>query len=162
MTAGGVTVHPAVPDDLPTVMRFLRALAEYERLTHECVASDAHIGAALFDSPPRLYALIAEADERPAGLALWFYTFNTFSGLASIYLEDLFVAPAFRRRGVARRLLGELARRAVAEGCTRIQWAVLDWNEPALHFYRRLGAEPRQGWTVQRLSGPALVALAAS
>ena len=160
--SAAVTVRPAVPDDLPTVMRFIRALAAYERLTHECVASEAQIRAALFGRPPRAQALIAEAEGRPAGCAVWFYTFSTFSGRSSIYLEDLFVDPAFRRRGVARRLLGELARRAVAEGYAGVEWAVLDWNDPALHFYRRLGAEPRRGWTVQRLSGPALAALAAS
>lgn len=160
--SAAVTVRPAVPDDLPTVMRFIRALAAYERLTHECVASEAQIRAALFGRPPRAQALIAEADGRPAGCAVWFYTFSTFSGRSSIYLEDLFVDPAFRRRGVARRLLGELARRALAEGYARVEWAVLDWNDPALHFYRGLGAKPRQGWTVQRLSGPALAALAAS
>lgn len=162
MSAGGVAVRSATPDDLAAIMRFIRALAEYERLAHECVASDAQIGAALFGSPPRAQALIAEAEGRPAGCAVWFYTFSTFSGRSSIYLEDLFVDPMFRRRGVARRLMAELARRVVAEGCGRIEWAVLDWNDPALHFYRRLGAEPRQGWTVQRLSGPALAALAAS
>lgn len=158
----GVTVRPAAPDDLPAIMRFIRALAEYERLTHECVATDAQIGTALFGSPPRAHALIAEIDNEPVGYALWFYSFGTFSGRPSIFLEDLFVDPAARRRGVARRLIAELARRAVAEGCARVEWDVLDWNQPALHFYRRLGAEPRQGWTVQRLSGPALRALAAS
>ena len=160
--SAAVTVRPAVPDDLPAIMRFIRALAEYERLAQVCVATDAQIGAALFGDPPRAHALLAEAEGQPAGFALWFYTFGTFSGRASIYLEDLFVDPAFRRRGVARRLMAELARRVLAEGCAHLAWDVLDWNEPALHFYRRLGAEPRRGWTLQRLSGPALGALAAS
>lgn len=160
MTSEGVTVRPAVPDDLAAIMGFIRALAEYERLTHECVATDAQIGAALFGSPQRLYALIAEVEAQPAGMALWFYTFNTFIGRPSMYLEDLFVSPAFRGRGVARCVFRALARRAVAEGCARIEWAVLEWNEMALRFYRSLGAKPRQGWTVQRLSGPELIALA--
>jgi GNAT superfamily N-acetyltransferase len=158
---GGVTVRPAVPEDLSAVMGFIRDLATYERLAHECVATEAQIGAALFGSPPRAHALIAEVAARPAGLALWFYTFSTFTGRQSVYLEDLFVSPAFRRRGVAWCLLRALARRAVAEGCARIEWAVLDWNEAALHFYRHLGARPREAWTVQRLSGPELAALAA-
>ena len=161
MTSDGVTVRSAVPDDLSAIMGFIRALAAYEHLTHECVATESQIGAALFGSPPRLHALIAEVEAEPAGLALWFYTFSTFTGRPSMYLEDLFVSPDFRGRGVARGLFRALARRAMAEGCARVEWAVLDWNETALRFYRSLGAKPRTGWTVQRLSGPELVALAA-
>ena len=161
MTSDGVTVRPAVPDDLSAIMGFIRDLAAYEHLTHECVATESQIGAALFGSPPRLYALIAEVEADPAGLALWFYTFSTFTGRSSMYLEDLSVSPDSRGRGVARRLFSALARRAVAEGCAHVEWAVLDWNETALRFYRGLGAKPRKGWTVQRLSGPELMALAA-
>jgi GNAT superfamily N-acetyltransferase len=162
MTASdGATVRPAVPEDLPAVMGFIRNLAAYEHLTHESVATPSQIGAALFGSPPRLYALVAEVEAQAAGVALWFYTFSTFTGRPSMYLEDLFVSPAFRGRGVARCLFRALARRAVAEECARVEWAVLDWNELALRFYRSLGAKPREGWTVQRLSGPELVALAA-
>ena len=161
MTSDGVTVRPAVPDDLSAIMGFIRDLAAYEHLTHESVATASQIGTALFDTPPRLYALIAEVEARAAGMALWFYTFSTFTGRPSMYLEDLFVSPAFRGRGVARHLFRGLARRAVAEECARVEWAVLDWNELALRFYRSLGAKPRRGWTVQRLSGPELVALAA-
>lgn len=162
MTASdGATVRPAAPEDLPAVMGFIRDLAAYEHLTHESVATPSQIGAALFGSPPRLYALIAEVEAQAAGVALWFYTFSTFTGRPSMYLEDLFVSPAFRGRGVARCLFRALARRAVAEECARVEWAVLDWNELALRFYRSLGTKPREGWTVQRLSGAELVALAA-
>jgi GNAT superfamily N-acetyltransferase len=162
MNADGITVRPAVPEDLPVIMRFVRDLAAYEKLAHECVATEAQIGAALFGTSPRAHALIAEEDDHPVGLALWFYTFSTFTGRSSMYLEDLFVDPAFRGRGVARRLFAALGRRAVAEGCERLEWAVLDWNEMALRFYRSLGARPLDEWTLQRLSGPALAALAAS
>jgi GNAT superfamily N-acetyltransferase len=161
MTSDGVTVRSAVPDDLSAIMGFIRDLAAYEHLTHESVATPSQIGAALFGSPPRVYALVAEVEAQAAGVALWFYTFSTFTGRPSMYLEDLFVSPAFRGRGVARGLLRALALRAVAEECARVEWAVLDWNEPALRFYRSLGAKPRKGWTVQRLSGPELMALAA-
>ncbi len=161
MSGGDIAVRPATPEDLAAIMRFIRDLAAYERLTQDCVATEAQIGAALFGTPPRVHALIAQVEDQPVGLALWFHTFSTFTGRSSMYLEDLFVDPAFRGRGVARRLFVALGRRAVAEGCERLEWAVLDWNETALRFYRSLGAKPLDEWTLQRLTGPALAALAA-
>lgn len=161
MSGGEIAVRPATPEDLAAIMRFVRDLAAYERLTQDCVATEAQIGAALFGTLPRVHALIAQVEDQPVGLALWFHTFSTFTGRSSMYLEDLFVDPAFRGRGVARRLFAALGRRAVAEGCERLEWAVLDWNETALRFYRSLGAKPLDEWTLQRLTGPALAALAA-
>jgi GNAT superfamily N-acetyltransferase len=157
----GITTRAATPADLSNIMRFVRGLAEYEKQMHACVASDDDIALALFGAVPRAYVLFAELHGRPAGLALWFHTFHTFTGRPGIYLEDLFVDPAFRRLGIARALLGALARLAVDEGCNRVDWSVLNWNEPALRFYASLGAEPVSQWTVQRLSGSALAALAA-
>lgn len=161
MSGGDIAVRPATPEDLAAIMRFIRDLAAYEKLTQDCVATEAQIGAALFGTLPRVHALIAQVEDQPVGLALWFHTFSTFTGRSSMYLEDLFVDPAFRGRGVARRLFAALGRRAVAEGCERLEWAVLDWNETALRFYRSLGAKPLDEWTLQRLTGPALAALAA-
>ncbi len=161
MSGEAIVVRSAVAEDLPVVMRFIRDLAAYEHLTEACVATEAQIGAALFGSPVRLHALLAETSGRSVGLAVWLHMFSTYAGRPCLYLEDLFVDPAFRRRGVAGHLLRALACRAVAEGCALVEWKVLDWNEPALRLYKRLGAKPVEGWISQRLSGPDLVALAA-
>ena len=155
-------VHPAAPADVALVLALIRELAEYERLANEVDATEAMIAAALFGASPRAFCEIAEWDGEAAGFALWFYSFSTFRGRHGIYLEDLFVRPAYRGRGIGRALFTSLARRCVAEGLPRLEWSVLDWNEPALGFYRRLGAEAKDGWTVHRLSGPALEALAGS
>src|SRR5260370_8188253 len=130
MTSDGVTVGSAVPDGLTGVMGLIRDLAAYEHLTHECVATQSQIGAALFGSPPRVHALIAEVRADPAGLALWFYTFSTFTGRPSMYLEDLFVSPDFRGRGVARRLFRALAPRAVPAEYPPSQRPVPYWTQP--------------------------------
>lgn len=161
MTADAISIRAAASGDLPVIMRFVRDLAAYENLTHECVATEAQIGAALFGDPPRAHALVAEFKAQAAGLALWLYIFSTFIGRPSLYIEDLFVDPAFRGRGVGRRLFRALACRALAEGCARVEWKVLNSNETALRFYRSFGAKPIDDWKVQRLSGPELVALAA-
>lgn len=159
-TSPGVHLRAATPADLPLILRYIRALADYERLSDQVVADEALLGAHLFGERPAAEVLLAELDGEPAGFALYFTSFSTFLGRPGIYLEDLWVEPACRRRGVARALLVALARLALARGCGRFEWSVLDWNEPAIRFYRSLGAVGMDEWTVQRVSGAALVRLA--
>ncbi len=161
MNGAPLTFRDAAPGDEALVARFVRHLAEYEKLLHEAVASEADFAAALFGTPPRCHALFAEQDGETVGFALWFYNFSTFLGRHGLYVEDVFVLPERRGSGIGRAIFGELARRAVAEGCGRMNWSVLDWNENAIGFYRSIGAQPLDEWTTQRLSGPALAALAA-
>jgi GNAT superfamily N-acetyltransferase len=134
-------------------------LAEFERLSHECVADAAMLRRFLFEDK-RAQAILAEWDGAPVGFALYFYNFSTFLGRPGLYLEDLFVRPAFRRRGIAKSFFQALARKAVAEECGRFEWSVLDWNENAIAFYRGLGAVAMEEWTGQRLTGEALHRLA--
>nr|AIA15751.1 Acetyltransferase (GNAT) family [uncultured bacterium] len=155
-----LSIRPAVASDAALIFRFIRELAEYERLAHEVDATEADIAKALFGSNPRVFADIAEWEGEPAGFALWFYNFSTFRGRHGIYLEDLFVRPELRSKGIGRALLRHLARRCVAEGLARLEWWVLDWNEPALKVYRSIGAMPMDEWTVQRVTGEALQQLA--
>ncbi|MDQ4135986.1 MAG: GNAT family N-acetyltransferase [Pseudomonadota bacterium] len=155
-----LALRSARPDEADLVFAFIRELAEYERLAHEVEATEGDIAAALFGDRPRAFAEIAEWNGEPAGFALWFYNFSTFRGRHGIYLEDLFVRPAYRGHGIGRALLQRLARRCVGEGLPRLEWWVLDWNEPALRFYRSLGAVPMDEWTVQRVTGEALERLA--
>jgi GNAT superfamily N-acetyltransferase len=155
-----LSIRPAVASDAALIFRFIRELAEYERLAHEVDATEADIAKALFGSNPRVFADIAEWEGEPAGFALWFYNFSTFRGRHGIYLEDLFVKPELRSKGIGRALLRHLARRCVAEGLARLEWWVLDWNEPALKVYRSIGAIPMDEWTVQRVTGDALQRLA--
>jgi GNAT superfamily N-acetyltransferase len=155
-----VTIRPAAPADAGLVFALVRELAAYERLAHEVDATEEALAAALFGPNPRVFADIALWNGGPAGFALWFYNFSTFRGRHGIYLEDLFVRPAFRGHGIGRALLRHLARRCRAEGLGRLEWWVLDWNEPALRFYRSLGAVPMDEWTVQRVTGEALERLA--
>ncbi|WP_114769438.1 GNAT family N-acetyltransferase [Microvirga subterranea] len=155
-----ITICQAEPRDAPLVFDFIRELAEYERLAHEVDATEADIAGALFGTQPRVFADIAEWSGEPAGFALWFYNFSTFRGRHGIYLEDLYVRPAFRSKGIGKALLRHLARRCVAEGLPRLEWWVLDWNEPALRFYRSIGAAPMDEWTVQRVTGEPLLKLA--
>lgn len=150
------TIASATESDVPVILDLIRGLAEYERLGHEVVATEAGLRDALFGAGARVRAIIARAGDVPIGFALYFYNFSTFLGRAGLYLEDLFVRPEWRRHGVGRRLLHELARRAVAEGCGRLEWSVLDWNEPAIRFYTSIGARPMDEWTVYRLTGEAL------
>ncbi|NIX76456.1 GNAT family N-acetyltransferase [Microvirga sp. c23x22] len=156
-----LSIRRAEARDASLVFDFIRELAEYEKLAHEVDATEADIAAALFAQQPRVFADIAEWDGEPAGFALWFYNFSTFRGRHGIYLEDLFVRPDFRSKGIGKALLRHLARRCVAEGLPRLEWWVLDWNEPALRFYRSIGALPMDEWTVQRVTGEALAELAA-
>lgn len=155
-----VIVRPAASADLSMVYGFIRALAEYEELAHAVTATEADVGRALFGPAPRVFAEIAEADGAAVGFSLWFYSYSTFVGRHGIYLEDLFVLPEARGRGAGKALLASLARRCIAEGLGRLEWAVLDWNAPAIGFYDRIGATALDDWTVRRLTGEALKALA--
>jgi GNAT superfamily N-acetyltransferase len=157
-----VRVRQAVEADVPLVASLIRELAEYERLAHEVRPIEERLPAALFGERPYAEVAIAEdAAGEPAGFALFFHNFSTFLAQPGIYLEDLYVRPAYRGAGVGRALMEHLARLAVERGCGRLEWAVLDWNEPAIGFYRRLGALSNDGWTIYRLSGEALERLAA-
>ncbi len=156
------TIRPATPQDAALIHAFIRELAEYERLTQDVSASEADIASSLFCANPRAFCDIAEWNGEAAGFALWFYNFSTFRGAHGIYLEDLFVRPQFRGHGLGKALLTKLAQRAVAEGCARVEWAVLDWNAPSIAFYKSLGALPMDEWTVFRLTGEALAKLAAT
>lgn len=155
-----VTLRAATPADTPQILAFIRALAEYERMLDHVVATEASLGAALFGPRPYAEVVIAEDDGTPVGFALFFHTFSTFLGQPGIYLEDLFVIPPARGKGVGRALLAHLAQLAVARGCGRVEWAVLGWNKPAIGFYESLGARPNEEWTVYRLTGEPLVTLA--
>ena len=156
-----VSIRPAHRGDVPVILALIRALAGYERLADQCQADAPSLEATLFGDRPAAEVLIAEVDGAAAGFALFFHNFSTFEGRPGIYLEDLFVQPEHRGLGVGRRLMAELARIALARGCGRFEWSVLDWNAPAIGFYRRLGAIGMEGWTVQRVSGEALQRLAA-
>jgi GNAT superfamily N-acetyltransferase len=156
-----LTIRPASPANAELVFSLVRELAEYERLLHEVEATLEMTARALFCEKPRVFADIAEWKSEPAGLALWFYNFSTFRGLHGIYLEDLFVRPNLRGHGIGKALLRNLARRCAAEGLARLEWSVLDWNEPSIGFYRSLGAIAKDEWTVYRLSGESLARLGA-
>ena len=147
-------------DDCATILGFIRDLAEYEKLSHEVVADEAKLRATLFGERPAAEVLIAEDGSGPVGFALFFTSYSTFLGKPGLYLEDLFVRPTARGAGHGKALMVELARICVARDYGRFEWSVLDWNEPALQFYRSLGAKPQDQWTVQRLTGEALVDLA--
>jgi GNAT superfamily N-acetyltransferase len=151
-----LAIAPAVPGDTRLVLELIRELAAYERLSHEVTATEADLARTLFGVAPAAEVRIARWNGEPAGFALFFPNYSTFLGKPGLYLEDLFVRPAFRGHGIGKALLRELAAIAVARGYGRVEWAVLDWNEPAIGFYRKLGAEPRSDWTVFRLTGDAL------
>jgi GNAT superfamily N-acetyltransferase len=155
-----ITIRPATRDDVPLVLEFIRDLARYERLEHEVAASEAQLAEALFGERPYAEVVFACIGGEPVGFALFFHNFSTFKGRPGIYLEDLFVRPEARGRGIGKRLLAYLARTAVERRCARLEWSVLDWNEPAIGFYRSLGAVPMDEWTIFRLTGEALVLLA--
>jgi len=155
-----ITIRPATADDVPLVLQFIKALGDYEKLAHQVVATEAGLRDALFGSRPDAEVVIAFAGGEPAGFALFFHNFSTFLGRRGLYLEDLFVKAEWRGHGVGKRLLIHLARLAVERNCGRFEWAVLDWNEPAIEFYRRLGAQPLHEWTVFRVTGDELHELA--
>jgi GNAT superfamily N-acetyltransferase len=159
-TPRAVTIRAATATDVPAVLSFIRELAVYERLEHEVVATERDVQAALFG--PRRCAEVALAclDGTPVGFALYFHNFSTFIGKPGIYLEDLFVRPEARGLGAGKRLLAWLGRTALERGCARLDWAVLDWNEPSIGFYRGLGAVAQDEWTTYRVDGEALRRLA--
>jgi GNAT superfamily N-acetyltransferase len=156
-----VILRDAVFGDESLVLRLIRELAEYERLLHEVRTTEDGLRATLFGPRPYAEALIAEKCGESVGFALWFYTVSTFNGAPSLYVEDVYVQHAHRGGGIGRAIFANLARRALARGCQRMDWSVLDWNEGAMKFYESIGARPVRGWTVQRLTGAALAALAA-
>ena len=158
----GATFRDATALDIPALLALIAELAEYERLSHEAVATPADLCHSLFGPTPRAHALLAEAGGAAVGMAVFFFSFSTFTGRPSLYLEDVFVRPAHRGQGIGRGFFQRLAERAIAERCGRMEWSVLDWNRPALDFYRALGAEPRAGWTTMRLVGEGLARAAAS
>lgn len=151
-----LVVRDAVRSDAPVIVAFIDALAEYERLAHEAVATEADIERELFGPQPKVFCQIAELDGRPVGFALWYYTFSTFQGRHGIWLEDLFVNPDVRGAGVGKALLADLARRCVREGLGRYEWNVLDWNQPSIDFYASQGAVFLDDWRRCRVTGDAL------
>jgi GNAT superfamily N-acetyltransferase len=154
-----VRIRAATPDDIPEILALIRELADYEKEPHAAVATAADLMRDGFTEPKRFHCLIAEEDEVVAGFALYFYNYSTWRGHAGIYLEDLFVRPAHRGKGAGKSLLAAVAAAAVEEGCPRLEWAVLDWNKPAIDFYERVGAVALTEWTIMRVSGDALDAL---
>lgn len=154
------TLRHATASDVPLILRCIRGLAEYERLAHECVATEAQLADSLFGDDPSASVVLAFDGDDAAGFALWFRSYSTFLAQPGIYLEDLFVFPAFRGRGLGRQLLAYLAGMAVASGYGRLEWAVLDWNVDAIRFYESVGATGMTDWTTFRVAGPALALLA--
>ena len=149
-------VRPATPADVPLILGFIGALAEYEKLSHAVVATVEQLRTHLFGDRPAAEVLIGELDGRPVGFALFFPNFSTFLAKPGVYLEDLFVLPDARGHGIGRALLSAVAELAVARDAGRLEWSVLDWNEPAIGFYRKLGAVPMDEWTTMRVAGEAL------
>jgi GNAT superfamily N-acetyltransferase len=148
----GFTIRAATAADVPVILDFIRALAEYERLAQHVVATEEELRVSLFGARPAAEVFLGFLDGRPAAFAVVFPNFSTFLGRAGLYLEDLFVKPEFRGRGCGRAMLMHLVRLAVARGCGRLEWAVLDWNEPAMRFYDTLGAKKMEDWRPYRLT----------
>jgi GNAT superfamily N-acetyltransferase len=144
-------IRAATEEDVPLILRFIQELADYERLRDRCVATEEQVRATLFGNPRFAEVIIAESDDRPAGFALFFHNYSTFLAKPGIYLEDLYVSPEYRGHGIGRALLGRLSEIARERGCGRVEWAVLNWNQPAIDFYKSLGAKPMDEWTVFRL-----------
>jgi GNAT superfamily N-acetyltransferase len=155
-----VSIRPARAADAPLILEFIRALADYEQLLDEAVIGEDDVRTSFFGPAPRVFCDIAEMDGRAVGFAVWFYNYSTFRGRHGIYLEDLFVRPEARGSGAGKALLAGLARRCLAEGLPRLDWAVLDWNAPSIAFYDSLGADALTDWITRRLQGPALERLA--
>ncbi|MCA1403626.1 GNAT family N-acetyltransferase [Ensifer sp. IC3342] len=154
------SIRNAVPDDAETILRFITELAIYEKAGHEVEATVELLQSSLFGPDAVAHAVICEIDGVPAGFAIWFYSFSTWQARKGLYLEDLYVTPEYRGSGAGKLLLKHLARIAIAEGCGRFEWSVLDWNEPAIRVYEAVGAEPMSEWKRYRLAGAALKALA--
>ncbi len=160
MTSERITVRPATHADVATILRFIRELAAYEREPDAVEATEASLALALFGEHPAAEAVIAEAGGEAVGFALFFHNFSTWTGRRGLYLEDLYVTPDARGQGAGRALLRHLAKLALARECGRFEWSVLDWNAPAIEFYRKIGAVAMDEWTIQRVTGDALLALA--
>jgi len=154
-----LNIRKATPSDIPLILEFIRELAEYERLLDQAVATPEDLQRDGFSAEPKFFVEIAEWNGEPAGFALWFYNYSTFQGKPGIYLEDLFVRPQFRKKGIGKALLVHLARVAVEQGCGRYQWQVLDWNTPSIEFYESLGAKVMKEWLTMRMSGESLQSL---
>ena len=157
-----LSIVPATRSDIPLILALIRELAEYERLAHEAVATEEILTETLFGDRPYAEVIIARYDNQPVGYALYFHSFSTFLGRPGLYLEDLFVRPPFRGKGIGKALLATLAQIAVDRQCGRLEWSVLDWNEPAIGFYKSLGAKPMDAWTVFRMTDEPLAQLAAT
>ena len=155
-------IRHASEQDVPLILRMIKGLAEYEKLSDQVIATEDALRDALFGARPSAEVVIGYAGDQPAGFALFFHSFSTFLGQRGLYLEDLFVLPEWRGRGLGRLLLAHLARIAVERNCGRMEWSVLDWNEPAMRVYRGIGATPLDDWTTCRLTGDALHRLARS
>ena len=155
-------IRPALPADAALIASLIRELAAYEKLLHECHVTAAALESSLFGTKPEAECLIAEVDGEPVGFALFFHNYSTFLARRGLYLEDLFVRPEARGQGVGKALLVHLAKLAVARGCGRFEWSVLDWNAPAIAFYESLGAKAQNEWTIYRVTGEALTALASN
>ncbi len=160
MPRANLTISTATERDVPLILSFVEQLAEYEKLSHKVVASEERLRNTLFGARPFAEVFIACLDGEPAGFALFFHNYSTFLAMPGIYLEDLFVQPKFRGYGVGKALLVHLAKLAVERNCGRLEWSVLNWNEPAICFYKSLGAEPLDAWTVYRVTGDNLTKLA--
>ena len=157
-----ISLRAATIADTPRILAFIRGLAEYEKLSHVCLATEESLRRTLFGPRPFAEVIMADYDGRPAGFALFFHNYSTFRAAPGIYLEDLYVLPALRGKGIGKALLGELARLAVDRGCARLEWSVLDWNAPAIAFYKSIGAEPQDEWTIFRVTDESLNRLAKS
>jgi GNAT superfamily N-acetyltransferase len=156
----GFSIRPATSDDVSTILSFIRALAEFENLTHEVTATEERLMDELFGASPRAEVLLACEHGKPVGFALYFHNFSTFLSRTGLYVEDIFILPEHRGKGYGRALMLQLAKIARKRGCGRFEWAVLDWNQRAIDFYRSLGAEPMSQWIIQRVTGEALERLA--
>ena len=161
MTRTNIEIRAATESDVPRILAFIQALAEYERLRDSCVATEEKLGETLFGDSPAAEVIIASIGSEPVGFALYFHSYSTFLAQRGIYLEDLFVKPEARGHGVGHALLSELARIAIDRNCGRLEWSVLDWNQLAIDFYKRIGATPLDDWTGFRITDDALSALAA-
>jgi GNAT superfamily N-acetyltransferase len=157
-----IDIRPATADDVPLILALIGELAEYEKLVHEVSATEEQLRSALFGERPVVEVVIASLDRRPVGFAVFFPSYSTFLGRPGLYLEDLFVRPEARGFGIGRQLLEHLARLTMERGWGRLEWRVLDWNAPSIAFYKKLGAEPLDDWTVFRVTGEALQRLAGS
>ena len=162
MSSGKLFIRKATEHDVPLLLDFIRAIANYEKRLHEVVATEKSIRKSLFGKQSTAEGLIAEYDKEPVAFAVYFHNFSTFMGRRGLYLEDLFVKPEFRRQGIGKKLLAHLAKIAVDRGCRRFEWSALDWNEPAIRFYEELGAQKMEQYRLFRITGTALEHLAAS